>query len=79
MTLAHRITAVYAIVITSLLVGLAQGNRQVLKLEMKEIPYALTETDRSRIVAHTTVPYIAGGVVAGLLFLAFTRQPKTRK
>lgn len=79
MTLAHRITAAYAIVITSLLVGLAQGNRHMLKLEKENITYTLGETERGRIIAHISVPYLTGGAITALLFLVLTRSNKVRK
>ena len=33
MTLGHRLTLSYAVVVTSLLVGFSQGNRHVLRIE----------------------------------------------
>jgi len=78
MTLGHRLTAAYAIVVTSLLVGFNRGFSRLLELEVEFPSRTMSETERIRYIVHVTVPFLALGLFVSLLFLAFTRQTKRR-
>jgi hypothetical protein len=78
MTLTHRLTAAYAIVITALLLGIGHGNRHLLALEAQRPDLSLTQANQNHIAARFTVPYLVGGVLVAAAFLTFTRQVKRR-
>ena len=78
MTLSHRLTTAYAIIVTALLIGISHGNRSLLSLEETHPDHPLTEAERVRLIVHITVPYFGGGILAAVMFLGFSR-PCRRK
>jgi hypothetical protein len=78
MTLGHRLTAAYAIIVTSLLVGFNWGFRRLLELEIEFPGRTMSETERIRYIVHVIVPFLALGCFASLLFLVFTRHSRRR-
>jgi hypothetical protein len=78
MTLGHRLTAAYAIVVTWLLVGFNRSFSRLLELEIEFPGRTMSETERIRYIVHVTVPFLALGCFASLLFLVFTRRSRRR-
>lgn len=76
MTLGHKLTAAYAIVVTSLLVGFNRGFRRLLELEIEFPGRTMSEAERIQYIVHVTVPFLALGGFAALLFLVFTRRTR---
>ena len=79
MTLGHRLTAAYAIVVTSLLVGYNRGFRRLVELEVEFPGRSMSETERIQYIVHVTVPFLALGLFVSLLFLVFTRRSRRRQ
>ena len=78
MTLTHRLTTAYAIVITALLLGIGHGGRHLIALDERTPELNLKQANRNHITALYAVPYLAGGVLVAAAFLVVTRTKKRR-
>jgi membrane protease YdiL (CAAX protease family) len=79
MTIGHRLTVAYAIIVTSLVFGFCHGNRHLLALEEKRPDLTLTQANRNHLSVRFTVPYFFGGIMLAAIFLFNTRSEVKRK
>ena len=73
MTRSQKITVVYAIMVSCLLLGSICGNRRLLALEQRHSLAYLNQAERVQFIAHSTVPFVLLGLLSSLVFLWRTR------
>jgi len=79
MTIGHRLTIAYAIIVTSLVFGSCHANRHLLALEKKRPDLILKQANRNHISARFIVPYFIGGIMIASLFMLNTRSEKIKE
>ena len=69
MTLLHRLTTAYAIIVTAIMLGACHANRKIMRLEEEKPELRLTQPQRNHFTVGLGFPYYIGGILVAFAFL----------
>lgn len=78
MTLGHRLTVVYAIMATSLVLGNIHGIRHVHALVENGEPEPRLLKVQRYVTGRCTTVYLVGAILVSVMFLSMTTQPRRK-